>query len=333
MIIHSEFKPLWWLTNNHGQTLYRTFTHRTNTAVDSCERLELPDGDFIDLSWKTNGLDNNAPLIILLHGLGGNINSAYVSTLFHAFNKSGYRAVLMNFRGASGEPNRLPRAYYGGDTDDLAYFLNVLNLREPTTKKAVVGISLGGNILLKWLGENSSQSLIDAAVAVSVPFQLHNVVQKINKGFSRVYQAHLLEKLRTVFLQKLDIINCQLPLSKQKLYSIKTLHEFDEQITAPLHGFVNAHEYYQKSSSRQYLSQITTPTLIIHALDDPFMTPDVLPTVDELSPDILLELSQHGGHVGFIAEKKQFWLEQRIPNFLRDYLLTPPTVPKFTQIN
>ncbi|WP_454784298.1 hydrolase [Legionella sp. WA2024007413] len=322
MIIHSEFKPLWWLTNNHGQTLYRTLTQRTNTPVDSHERLELPDGDFIDLAWKTNGLGNDTPLIILLHGLGGNINSAYVSTLFDAFNKSGYRAVLMNFRGASGEPNRLPRVYYGGDTDDLAYFLNVLNLREPTTKKAAVGISLGGNILLKWLGETGSQSLINAAVAVSVPFQLDNVVQKINQGFSRVYQKNLLEKLRMVFLQKLDVINCQLSLSKQKLYSIKTLYEFDEQITAPLHGFVNAQEYYQKSSSRQYLLQIATPTLIIHALDDPFMTPDVLPTVNELSPDILLELSQHGGHVGFIAEKKQFWLEQRIPNFLKDYLLT-----------
>ncbi len=333
MIIHSEFKPAFWLTNMHGQTLYRTLTHRMNTAVDSYERLELPDGDFIDLAWKVNGLGNDAPLIILLHGLGGNINSAYVSTLFNAFNKSGYRAVLMNFRGASGEPNRLPRFYHGGDTADLAYFLNVLKLREPATKKAVVGISLGGNVLLKWLGEASPQSLIDAAVAVSVPFQLHNVVQKINKGFSRLYQAHLLEKLRAVFLQKLDVVNSQLPLSKEKLYSIKSLYEFDAQITAPLHGFVSAAEYYQKSGSRQYLSQITTPTLIIHALDDPFMTPDILPTAGELSSDILLELSQHGGHVGFIGEKKQYWLEQRIPNFLMDYLVVPSPAYGFEKIN
>lgn len=333
MIIHSEFKPAWWLTNTHGQTLYRTLTHRVNVSVDSYERLELPDGDFIDLIWKVNGLGNDAPLIILVHGLGGNINSAYVTTLFHAFNKSGYRAVLMNLRGASGEPNRLPRSYHGGDTADLAYFLNVLKLREPRTKKAVVGISLGGNILLKWLGETSSQSVVDAAVAVSVPFQLKNVVQKINKGFSRVYQAHLLEKLRTVFLQKLDVINCQLPLSKEKLFSIKTLYEFDEQITAPLHGFANADEYYQKSSSRQYLSQITTPTLIIHALDDPFMTPEILPTAHELSADILLELSPHGGHVGFIADKKHFWLEQRISNFLMDYLLVSSNNCVFEKIN
>ncbi|KTD74191.1 hydrolase [Legionella tucsonensis] len=332
MIIHSEFKPAWWLTNTHGQTLYRTLTHRENVFVDSYERLELPDGDFIDLAWKVNGLEHDAPLIILVHGLGGDINSAYVTTLFHAFNKSGYRTVLMNLRGASGEPNRLPRSYHGGDTTDLAHFLNVLKFREPRTKKAVVGISLGGNILLKWLGEVSSQSLIDAAVAVSVPFQLKNVVQKINKGFSRVYQAHLLEKLRSVFSQKLDVINCQLPLSKEKLFSIKTLYEFDIQITAPLHGFANADEYYQKSSSRQYLSQIATPTLIIHALDDPFMTPEILPTTGELSSDILLELSTHGGHVGFIANKKHYWLEQRIPNFLMDFLVSSNTC-KFKKIN
>lgn len=323
MIIHSEFKPAWWLTNMHGQTLYRTLTHRTNAIVDAYERLELPDGDFIDLAWRTNGLKNDAPLIILLHGLGGSENSAYVTTLFDAFNESGYRVVLMNFRGASREPNRLPRFYHGGDTADLAFLLNTMKLREPTTKKAVVGISLGGNVLLKWLGETGSQSLIDAAVAVSVPFQLKNVVQKINKGFSRVYQNHLLEKLRTVFLQKLDVVNDQLPLSKQRLYSIKSLYEFDEQVTAPLHGFASVDEYYQKSSSRQYLPQIQTPTLIIHAQDDPFMTSDILPTSKELSPDILLELSQYGGHVGFIAEKRQGWLEQRIPNFLMDYLLVP----------
>ncbi|MCW8419338.1 hydrolase [Fluoribacter dumoffii] len=323
MIIHSKFKPDWWLINGHSQTLYRTLTHRVKPFIDSYERLELPDGDFIDLAWKTNGLNDNAPLIILLHGLGGNVDSVYVATLFDAFHKAGYRSVLMNFRGASGEPNRLPRLYHGGDTKDLDFLLHILKLREPATKKAVVGVSLGGNILLKWLGETGYQSLIDAAVAVSVPFLLQNVVQKINKGFSRVYQASLLEKLRRVFLEKIDMIKYQLPLSKQKLYSIKTLIEFDEQITAPLHGFASANEYYQQCSSRQYLSQIKTPTLIIHALDDPFMTPDILPTSKELSSDIILELSQHGGHVGFIAQKRHFWLEQRIPIFLMEFLLTP----------
>ncbi|KTD09088.1 alpha/beta hydrolase [Legionella gratiana] len=323
MIINSEFKPAKWLKNQHGQTLYRTITNRLQVPVDFYERLELPDGDFIDLIWSTSSLSNHTPLIILLHGLGGSENSAYIASLFNAFNTSGYRAVLMNLRGANA-PNRLPRSYHGGDTADFAYVLSQLKLREPSTKKAAVGISLGGNIVLKWLGETGHQSLIDAAVAVSVPFQLHNVVQKINKGFSRIYQAHLLKRLRHLFLQKLNVINHQLPLSTQTLASIKTLYDFDKQITAPLNGFPSVKEYYRKSSSKQYLISITTPTLIIHSLDDPFMTPDVIPKPHELSPDILLELSQYGGHVGFIAQNSRYWLEQRIPYFLKDYLNSSP---------
>lgn len=324
MIIHSEFKPAWWLTNKHGQTLYRTLTNRQLAPIDANERLELPDGDFIDLAWAVNGLPPTAPVIVLLYGLGGGLNSAYVAALLSTFNKAGYRGVLMHFRGASGEPNRLPRAYHGGDTADLDYFLKSLTLREPTTKKAAVGISLGGNVLLKWLGETGSQSLLDATVAVSVPFKLQDVVSKINTGFARIYQAHLLQRLRTVFLQKLDTVNHQMELSRQTLFSLKTLYDFDQQITAPLHAFSTVEEYYQTSSCRPYLCEVATPTLIIHALDDPFMTPATIPNKHELSADIILELSQHGGHVGFISEKKancsSCWLEQRITTFFKSML-------------
>ncbi|WP_058533325.1 hydrolase [Legionella saoudiensis] len=324
MIIHSEFKPAWWLTNKHGQTLYRTLTNRLQAPIDFNERIELPDGDFIDLAWAINGLSSESPLVILLYGLGGSVNSAYVAGLLAAFNKFGYRGMLMHFRGASGEPNRLPRAYHGGDTADLSYVLELLKTREPKTPKAAVGISLGGNVLLKWLGESGSEALIDAAVAVSVPFQLHDVVSHINKGFARVYQANLLQRLRAVFLQKLDIVNCQLPITEERLLSLKTLYDFDQQITAPLHGFASVEDYYQKASSRQYLNGITVPTLIIHALDDPFMTPATIPGVSELSENVILELSQHGGHVGFITGKNKHqskcWLEQRINYFFNGLL-------------
>lgn len=320
MIIHSEFKPAWWLTNKHGQTLYRTLTNRLQAPIDVQERLELPDGDFIDLAWAINGLNNKTPLVILLYGLGGSIHSPYVPGLLRAFNKTGYRAVLMHYRGASGEPNRLPRAYHAGETGDLAYFLHLLKTREPTTKKAAVGISLGGNILLKWLGETGRQSLIDTAIAVSVPFKLQDAAQQINKGFARIYQANILQSLYRVFSQKLEVINAQLSMSPQKLRAIKTLYDFDQHITAPLHGFASAAEYYRTASCRQYLHGINTPTLIIHAIDDPFMTPTTIPASNELSTDICLELSQHGGHVGFImaksANRSQCWLEQRITAFL-----------------
>ena len=320
MIINSTFKPAWYLSNAHAQTIYPTFARRSKAAIDYYERLELPDGDFIDLAWATNGLKAESPLVVLLHGLGGSVDSVYVAGLLRSFNHAGYRGVLMQFRGSSGVPNRLPRAYHSGETGDLAYLLECLHQREPSTKKAVVGVSLGGNVLLKWLGETGAQPLIHAAVAVSVPFQLNIVAERINKGFSRIYQAYLLKKLRTLFLEKLALVNRQLPLTKHDLLSIKTIREFDERITAPLHGFKNADAYYREASSRQYLSGIVTPTLIIHASDDPFMVPEVVPEEKHLSTDILFELSQQGGHVGFISRNNTNWLEQRIPCFLADHL-------------
>lgn len=326
MIINSHFKPVWWLYNRHAQTLYSTCTKRFQAPIDSVERLELPDGDFIDLAWAVNGVASDRPLVILLHGLGGDVHSSYVGKLLQAFNRVGYRGVLMHFRGASHEPNRLSKAYHSGDTQDLHYFLELLQAREPETKKAVVGVSLGGNVLLKWLGETGFQELIRAAVAVSVPFQLQLVTERMNKGFSRLYQTYLLRDLRSRILKKLDLINKQLPLSKKELLSLKTLKAFDDRITAPLHGFADAEAYYCEASSRQYLKKIAHPTLIIQALDDPFMPPQAIPQSCELSDQVILELSQRGGHVGFItaSEKNKnnpvYWLAQRIPDFLKDYL-------------
>ncbi len=324
MIVASGFEPAWWLSNGHAQTVFRTLTNRLRAPVDRYERLELPDGDFIDLAWAVNGLSPDAPLVVLLHGLGGGVHSAYVAGLLRAFNQAGYRGVLMHLRGASDEPNRKPRAYHSGDTEDFFYLLERLHHLEPHTKKAAVGISLGGNILLKWLGETGSQSLIHTAAAVSVPFQLHSVDKRINQGFSRLYQASLLRSLRDVFMKKLVIVNTQIPLSEKTLLSLKTLREFDQLLTAPLHGFQSVDEYYQQSSSRQYLGGIATPTLIIHALDDPFMYPENVPNAQEISADVTLELSERGGHVGFIGGKipgqPNYWLEQRIPAFFSNYL-------------
>ncbi|MCC5792178.1 MAG: hydrolase [Legionellaceae bacterium] len=326
MIIDSNFKPLWWLNNCHAQTLYPSLTHRVKAPIDRRERIELPDGDFIDLAWSVNGLPPDSPLIVLLHGLGGSVRSCYVAGLLSALNQAGYRGVLMHFRGASEEPNRLPRVYHSGDTDDLHYVMERLNQREPATAKAVIGVSLGGNVLLKWLGERRNHPAIQAAIAVSVPFQLDRVVEQLNRGFSRLYQAYLLRSLRPVFMRKLPLIQSCIPLSQRTLLSLKTLRDFDDNITAPLHGFANAEDYYRKASSRPYLSQISIPTLIIHALDDPFMTPQVLPQKEELSAHTLLELSEHGGHVGFITASDSnrshpvYWLPKRIPAFLRQYL-------------
>lgn len=328
MIIDSTFKPAWWLSNAHAQTIYPTLTRNVNSPIDKTERLELPDGDFIDLAWAVNGLSDDTPLVIFLHGLGGNAESPYVAGQLKAYNRNGWRAVLMHFRGASAEPNRLLRAYHSGDTADLNYFLDIITKREPQTKKAIVGFSLGGNVLLKWLGEQGLQSYVQAAVAVSVPFLLNLVADKFNHGFSRIYQSYLLKKMRTMFLHKREIYPSLFPENMQKIDSLSCFWTFDDQVTAPLHGYPHVHAYYRESSSRPYLSQIATSTLIIHSIDDPFMTKDVIPMAHELSDDVTLELTTKGGHVGFISGnipgRPLYWLDQRVPDFLRSRLdITP----------
>lgn len=324
MKANSSFKPAWWLANAHAQTLYPTLTRRLQSPIDKQERFELPDGDFVDLSWAVNGVACDAPVVVLLHGLGGDANSTYVAGLLHAFNRCGWRGVLMHFRGASLEPNRLPRAYHSGDTGDVDCLLRALDKREPHTKKAIVGVSLGGNVLLKWLGEQGPQSLIHAAAAISVPFQLGIVADRVNQGFSRVYQAYLLRRMRRVFAKKLELYGDILPFSIKEMEALCCFWTFDENVTAPLYGYPHVHAYYRDASSRQYLINIKTPTLIIHALDDPFMTPEILPRANELSADITFELSRKGGHVGFITGhvpgRPVYWLDKRIPQFLHDFL-------------
>lgn len=324
MITESLFKPAWWLTNPHAQTLFSPLMRRLDSPINHTERLELPDGDFIDLAWATQNLSAETPLVVLLHGLGGSAHSSYVGGLLSAFNRFGWRGVLMHFRGASGEPNRLARAYHSGETKDLDFFLNTLIAREPHTKIALVGVSLGGNVLLKWLGEHSQQNLVKAAVAVSVPFQLGLAADRMNRGFSRIYQTVLLHHMREAFICKLDTHKDTLCLTAQDLASVHCFWTFDDRITAPIHGFSHVHEYYRTASSRQYLCKITTPTLILHSLDDPFMTPKVLPANNELSTNVTLELSKKGGHVGFIGGKSpmkpMYWLEQRIPEYLQSLL-------------
>lgn len=321
MIIKSHFKPVWWLQNPHAQTIYPTVTRRIKAPVDTIERFELPDGDFIDLAWACHGLPKESPLMILLHGLGGNVRSTYIAGFMRAFNKAGFRCVLMQFRGASMEPNRLKRAYHSGETGDLDCFLSALAMREPNTKKGVVGVSLGGNVLLKWLGEKGHQTYVHAACAISVPMQLESVADRVNTGFSRVYQAYLLHKLRKVFVRKLNSGVEYSDEIVQKIKKARSFWVFDDKVTAPLHGFPHVHAYYRESSSKQYLKHIATPTLIIQSLDDPFMTDAVLPSAKELSPSVTLELSEKGGHVGFITGdlvgKPSYWLDTRLPAYFK----------------
>jgi uncharacterized protein len=321
MIINSQFKPAWWLTNAHAQTIYASIRHPMVAPVDKIEKLDLPDGDFLDLLWSRADLPETAPLVVILHGLGGCVNSSYVARFMKAFNQQGWRAVLMHFRGAGEELNRLPRAYHSGDTADLNFLIQTLKQREPETRKAIVGVSLGGNVLLKWLGEQQESASVDAAVAVSVPFVLSKVANRISEGFSRFYQAHLLNQFKTVFARKASHFKNP-PEALKKAAECNCFWTFDNEVTAPLYGFNNVHAYYRESSSRKYLRTIAKPTLIIHSEDDPFMTVDVVPEENELSDSVTLELSKKGGHVGFITGHKiwepVYWLDQRIPEYIAE---------------
>ncbi|MFA6303684.1 MAG: hydrolase [Legionella sp.] len=327
MIVESSFKPLWWMTNPHVQTIYSSLRHPVDSPVTKHEQVELPDGDFLSLAWAEANLSDDAPLVVILHGLGGCVNSSYVSRFMTAFNQQGWRTVLMHFRGAGEQMNRLPKAYHSGDTSDVDFLIQHLNQQQPSTKKAVVGVSLGGNVLLKWLGEKGKRANIEAAVAISVPYQLNKVANRMNIGFSRVYEMRLLNQFKSIYARKLEMISDP-PEALKRAANCDCFWTFDAQVTVPLHGFRDVHAYYRECSSRQYLRHINKPTLLIHAKDDPFMTPDVLPNEDELSEHVLLELSEKGGHVGFVSAgylgTPVYWLDQRIPEYLAQFLQLSP---------
>ncbi len=319
MIVESKFKSAWWLPGPHLQTVWPELTRRKVDLAPRRERIELPDGDFIELDWV--GPDSG-PTILVMHGLGGSIESHYATPLLNAINSAGWRAAFMHFRGASGTPNRLIRFYHAGDTGDINLVANILSDREPETPLCAIGVSLGGNVLLKWLGETGEHNPLLAAVAISVPFELYNAAHSIGKGFSRVYQWWMLKELVAFVEQKFNSRN--IPLEKLNIRDAKSFWEFDDKLTAPIHGFRSAKDYYINASSRPYLKDIAVPTLVIHSKDDPFMTPDVIPEKNELSSTVRIELSKHGGHVGFIGGKNplkpEYWLETRIPEFFNQFI-------------
>lgn len=324
-VVRGTFRPHPWFANAHVQTLLPVL--RPSPAMTlRVERRELPDGDFVDLGWcGDSGAAGaapaaRAPLAILLHGLSGGFDSKYARGLARNLLALGWRAVILQFRGAGPEPNRLPRSYHHGDTQDLRELVQLLRAREPDTPLYAVGWSLGGNVLLKYLGEDGDRTALAGAVAVSVPFQLRPCAEKLRTGFSRVYQRHLLGELKAMMRRKHAAV--PLGIDLDRVLGARDFFEFDDFATALLNGFKDAEDYYAKAACGQYLGGIARPTLILHAQDDPFMTPEIVPEAARLPPDVTLELSARGGHVGFVSAGARFaprwWLEDRIPQFLEE---------------
>lgn len=313
-VTRSGFQPAWWLPGAHLQTLWPSLSRPRPRADLVQRRIELADGDFVDLAIGPAG----GQRVLVIHGLEGGLDSHYAATLVTRLAHSGFQPIFMYLRGCSEEANRLDRAYHSGATEDLAEVLAVLQNDPQGPPAAAVGFSLGANLLLKYLGE-TAQPALGCAVAVSVPFVLRDAMLRLNIGFSRIYQRYLIGKLRKSLRRKFATRDFPLDVD---LDGIADFNAFDDLITAPLNGFAGVFDYYSRASCRGFLPHIRTPTLIIHALDDPFMFPTTVPWEHELGPGITLELAEHGGHVGFIAGnwpgRPHYWLEDRIIAGLRE---------------
>ncbi len=325
-----SFRPAWWLNNPHLQTIYPALFRKNILLQRVRERLLTADQDFLDLDWYENA---GKPLIILLHGLSGSSQSGYILGLQQALRDQGFASVALNFRGCGGGPNMRARGYHSGETEDIAFVYQTLRQRFPDRLIGAIGFSLGGNVLLKWLGEQGARLSLFAAVAVSVPLVLSECASRLDKGLSRIYRRYLLSELKRYIQQKqcfLETRGLQSEAEKLRqlgdLSDISSFWQYDDRVVARLHGFKDAADYYRRSSSRPFLAAIELPTLLIQARDDPFMTPKVLPSAAELAPQVMLEVHDGGGHVGFVCELKSrrsgYWLDKRIPAFLLEKLKT-----------
>lgn len=325
MHYNSHFVAPWWACNPHVQTLLPTWYRRKQPLQVCRERLELADGDFVDLAWSDPRPAAATPLVVVFHGLEGSQDSPYIKGLFPALRRRGWQAVLMHFRGCSGVPNRLARGYHAGDTQDARQLIETIGLRFPGRPLLAVGYSLGGNMLVNYLARHGNDSRLEAAVVVSAPLQLKSCATRINQGFSRIYQKHLLARMKRNLITKLHQrpLATELGLSEQEVSGLVTMIEFDNRFTSIAHGFHDADDYYRQSSGLSKLAQLRTPTLVLHAADDPFMSRDVIPAPEQLSDTVYYELSRHGGHVGFVCgtpNAPRFWLDERIPAWFGQFV-------------
>lgn len=326
-----HFAPAWWLPGGHLQTLWNPFFRQALKLDRQRERLWLADGDFMDLDWH-GPHDPRTPLVLILHGLTGSSSSHYVLGLQARLAARKWTSVAINWRGCSGEPNLLPRAYHSGASDDLAEVIAHLQAARPLAPLYAVGYSLGGNVLLKYLGETGAAAPLQRAVAVSVPYRLDQCADRIGLGFSRVYQAHFMREMTRYVRDKQHLFTQQGAgehlSALQRLGSLdgmRTFWDFDGRFTAPLHGYTDASDYYRRASSRYFLPDIRIPTLLIQAENDPFVFRHSVPELDELSATTTLELHRTGGHVGFVEgspAKPRYYLERRIPAWLAEPLPT-----------
>lgn len=325
-IVSNYFQPHPWFRNSHLQTLWSRLAKYQPQTELHWQELTLADGDFVDLAWtasRPHVAASNMPLLVIFHGLEGSAHSSYADQLMLEATQQGWQAVVMHFRSCSGRPNRTARAYHSGDTADARFLIHYLAREFPKKPLFAAGYSLGGNMLVKLLAESPELPIV-AASSISAPLALGPSSQRINQGLSRMYRNHLLNSLKQKTLAKLEAgtLADLLPISERALLSIRDFPSFDNLVTAPLHGFRDADDYYNRCSGLQFLGNIQTPLLIVHAKDDPFTCNASIPDRNALSAQVHYELHQRGGHVGFIEQrngKAAPWLPPRLLHWFHTY--------------
>jgi hypothetical protein len=311
-----------WLRNGHLQTIWPYLLPRP-TIPFRRERVVAPDGDFWDFDWLTpDSARPDAPLVVVLHGLEGSSASHYVRAMMVALTARGWRGVVPHFRGCSGEPNLMPRAYHSGDHAEAGAMLAAIRARIPAeTVVHAVGVSVGGSVLLNWLGREGRDAtrVLTAAAAVSTPLDLTAAGIAIGQGFNRIYASNFLSTLKPKGLAMAR----RFPglLDAARVRRARTMHEFDDAVTAVLHGFASAEDYWRRASAKPWLGGVAVPTLVLNATNDPFVPMASLPGPAEVSADVLLEQPDQGGHVGFLSGRLPGhvgWLPQRLLDFFVD---------------
>jgi predicted alpha/beta-fold hydrolase len=308
------YKAPWWLPGGHLQTLFAALAPAPRVSYRR-ERWETPDGDFIDLDWA--GESGRVParqstaVLALFHGLEGSSASPYARAIAAQALALGWRCVVPHFRGCSGELNRLPRAYHSGDSEEIGWILKALSGN--AERLYGCGISLGGNALLKYLGEQGANAAVRKAIAISAPLDLAAAGRALDAGLSReIYTRHFLKTLKKKTFAKLA--RKQVSIDARRLEGARTFWEFDDTVTAPLHGFLGADDYWARASSGPWLRRIRVPTLVLNARNDPFMPATALDAIRDAPPNVVLEFPRSGGHAGFPGRNR--WLARRVLDFL-----------------
>lgn len=326
-ITPSTFRPPLLLSEGHLQTILPTLLRRVTGVNYRRQRIATPDDDFLDLDWSTIGSNR---LVILQHGLEGNTSRPYILGMVRAFNAAGWDALAWNFRGCSGQLNRQLRFYHSGATDDLHTVIAHAVAQQSYKQIGLVGFSLGGNVTLKYLGEQGGNTFPElvGAVTFSVPCDLAGSAARLAEPANRIYMKRFIDSLRSKVRQKMQAMPGM--IEDHGIDRMRTFAEFDDRYTAPLHGFRDAEEYWSRCSSRQFIPCIHLPTLLVNAANDPFLSPSCFPVPEATASNtVTLEAPSSGGHVGFMGLRRTYWSERRAVSFLGELLLQPPTRAPF----